>query len=396
MRETVLSIQQIKLSADASIVGKDLDCRVSLVGQGSSGCTKAIRSEVSLYTWGRLTKAPLLELHAASLQRLRGAELIVEVRDSGSGVSRPIAVFRWPLQSLQSKPPLELITFDGHGLDPKDGRSMPGLAPPRCTVKVSWNRAAPTSEIPVEVLEELEERECDASSWFMRQHKFWSKDQRLVAAKVDFAAEKAALAKSRKASAPVADSRRGSKGSGAPRPQSTSRGQSRGRLPPRPGHQQPPSPTGSCRSLGSVRSVASSRGSGYSAGAASMPAALESQTFEFTSRPSCTSRPSSASNRPPPVPRLPQAPTDFVVTANTPLTSDSTNAISRDGRVLRDTTRGSRARRIKEEQQHTQTELMSGLSGLAGMLRQMAADANRGAECASNWQEDYGEPIAVM
>eukprot|EP00746_Dinoflagellata_sp_MGD_P005976 gnl/MRDRNA2_/MRDRNA2_111594_c0_seq1.p1 gnl/MRDRNA2_/MRDRNA2_111594_c0~~gnl/MRDRNA2_/MRDRNA2_111594_c0_seq1.p1 ORF type:complete len:388 (-),score=74.10 gnl/MRDRNA2_/MRDRNA2_111594_c0_seq1:39-1202(-) len=387
MPGAVLCIQQIKVSGDASIVGKDLDCRVSLAGLGSTGSTKSIRSDASLYTWGRLNKAPLLELHASSLQRLRGAELIVELRNSASdGINWPIAFFRWPLQSLQSKPALELITLDGHGRDPR-GNAMPGLAPPRCTVKCSWSKAAPEPEIPLEVLEELEERDCDASSWFMRQHKFWSKDMRLVAAKVDFEAEKAALAKSRKASAPVASSRR----AGAPRPHSASRASSKGRLPTRSGYatQQPPSPTGSCRSLGAL-SVASSRDSRNSAGASSMSASLEQEK-----KPSQL-RPSSASRRPPQAPRAPAPPVEFFVTANTPLTSDTVNAIGRDGRVLRDTTRGSRARRIKEEEAQAQTQLVHGLSNLAGMLRQMATDVSDAIENPADFREDCGSPVAVM
>lgn len=394
MPGAVLCIQQIKVSADASIVGKELECRVSLKGQGSTGITKSIRSEVSLYSWGRLNKAPLLELRAASLQRLRGAALMVEVRHSdSSGLCYPIAIFRWPLQSLQSKPPLELITFDGHGLDPKGERPMAGLAPPRCTVKCSWSKAPPEAEIPVEVLEELEERDCDASSWFMRQHKFWSKDMRLVAAKIDFESEKAALAKSRKASAPIASSRH----AGKPRPQSAPRAASRNRLPIPAGHQQPPSPTGSCRSLGAL-SVASSRESGHSAGASSVPATVEAQSLasENTIRPHSAAMPSSAGKRPPQAPYAPAPPTDFFVTASTPLTSERSSAIDRDGRVLRDTTRGSRARRIKEEQHHAQTELMSGLSGLAGMLRQMAADVNRAAEHPLDFREDCVNPVAVI
>jgi len=376
MREAVLSIQQIKVSADAENTGKDLDCRVSLAGQGSTASTKSIRSEASLYTWGRLNKAPILELHAASLQRLRSAELIVELRDASS--LRSIAIFRWPLQSLQSKPPLELITFEGNGLDPRGEKPMPGLAPPRCTVKCSWNKAAPAPQIPIEVLEELEERDCEASSWFMRQHKFWSKDMRLVAAKVDFEAEKAALLKSRQASVPVARARHAV----APRPRSASRGASRARLPACNGHLPPTSPTGSCRSLGAV-SVASSRDSGHSAGSASMCTAPHPPA-------------SSASKRPPPAPRAPSAPTAFFVTADTPLTHGTVNAIGRDGQVLRDTTRGSRARRIKEQQHQAQTQLMSGLSGLADMLRQMAVDVNHDAERQLDWHEDYGEPVAVM
>lgn len=72
------------------------------------------------------------------------------------------------------------------------------------------------------------------------------------------------------------------------------------------------------------------------------------------------------------------------------------NAIGRDGRVLRDTTRGSRARRIKEEEHQAQTALMSGLSGLAGMLRQMSADVDHAAGRPLDLHEDFGEPLAVM
>jgi hypothetical protein len=116
----------------------------------------------------------------------------------------------------------------------------------------------------------------------------------------------------------------------------------------------------------------------------------------YPSGPSLAGRP--GSRRPPVAPPAAATPTEFFVTAKTPLTSDSASAIGRNGKVLRDTTRGSRARRIQQEQSKTNTELMSGLSGLAGMLRQMAADANGNVECGEHhpeWNEDYGEPLCM-